>query len=214
MSGPDDDVWAEARNRLVAGLRRRGIRDDRVLDAMAAVPRERFVPQRVAADAYEDRPLPIGHEATISQPWVVARMLELAELSPTDRVLDVGTGSGYAAAVTAHLVEGVVSIERVPELAERAADVLDDLGLDVEVVVGNGHAGWPPDAPYDAIVVAAAPTDVPRPLMDQLADGGRLVLPVGRRRGVQELVVIRREGDDFERRTHSRVRFVPLVDEG
>lgn len=211
-AGMDDDRAAE-RHQLVEQLRRRGIQDDRVLDAMNAVPREQFVPDRVAGEAYADRPLSIGHDATISQPWVVARMLELAELSSTDRVLDVGTGSGYAAAVTAHLAGEVVSIERVQELAERAAAVLAALELPVEVVVGNGHEGWPPSAPYDAIVVAAAPRTVPEALTEQLADGGRLVLPVGARGAVQELVVIRRDGDRLERTTHSRVRFVPLVDD-
>ena len=170
------------------------------------------MPDRVANEAYADRPLPIGHEATISQPWVVARMLELAELEPDDRVLDVGTGSGYAAAVTAHLVAEVVSIERVPELAERAAAVLEDLGHDVEVVTGNGYEGWAARAPYDAIVVAAAPPEIPGALTDQLADGGRLVIPVGARGSVQKLVVVQRHGDRLERTTHSRVRFVPLVD--
>jgi protein-L-isoaspartate(D-aspartate) O-methyltransferase len=197
----------------VASLRRHGIADERVLAAMAAVPRERFVPQEAAASAYADRPLPIGHDVTISQPYIVARMLELAELARDDRVLDVGTGSGYAAAVTARLVAEVVSVERVPELAARAADVLADLGLDVEVEVGDGHEGWPARAPYDAIVVAAAPTDVPSALTEQLVDGGRLVLPVGGRHRVQELVVVRRRGDTLERTVHDRVRFVPLVDD-
>ena len=213
MRGRRTDGHEAARRRLVAQLRRHGIADERVLAAMAEVPRERFVPHDVAGSAYADRPLPIGHDVTISQPYIVARMLELAELAPDDRVLDVGTGSGYAAAVTARLVAEVVSIERVPELAARAVDVLTGLGLDVQVEVGDGYEGWPARAPYDAIVVAAAPTDVPAALAEQLADGGRLVLPVGGRHRVQELVVVRRRGDTLERTVHDRVRFVPLVDD-
>lgn len=205
-----EDTAAE-RRRMVETLRRRGVADERVLEAFATVPRECFVPDHLAGRAYADRPLPIGHDATISQPFIVARMLELAELAPDDRVLDVGTGSGYAAALTAELVGEVVSIERVPELAERARAVLADLGHDVEVVVGDGHAGWPERAPYDAIVVAAAPTEVPEPLTEQLADGGRLVIPVGPRHATQQLVVIRREGDDLVREQSVAVRFVPLV---
>lgn len=204
------DSTAE-RDALVEMLRRRGVQDERVLEAFAAVPRERFVPEALQADAYADRPLPIGHDATISQPFIVARMLELAVPEADDRLLDVGTGSGYAAALAAHLVDEVISIERVPELAERASATLESLGLDVEVVVGDGHDGWPEAAPYDAIVVAAAPREVPPALTDQLADGGRLVLPVGPVHGVQQLVVVRRDGDDLVRSRASRVRFVPLV---
>lgn len=200
------------RRHLVAQLRARGITDERVLDAVGAVPREAFVPERLQREAYADRPLPIGHDATISQPFVVAHMLELAELQPGDRVLDVGTGSGYAAALTARLAGEVVSVERVPELAERARTVLSELGSPVEVVVGDGHGGWPDRAPYDAVLVAAAPLTVPPALTEQLADGGRLVLPVGPRHGTQELVVVRRTGDRLERWTAGGVRFVPLVE--
>lgn len=210
VTSPDSD-HADARRVLVDGLRRRGIDDERVLAAFEAVPRERFVPEGLAADAYADRPLPIGHDATISQPFIVARMLELAELGPEDRVLDVGTGSGYAAALTAHLVEEVVSIERVPELVERAQGVLDELRLDVEVVQGDGHDGWPEAAPYDAIVVAAAAREVPEALTEQLADGGVLVIPIGPVHAGQQLVVVRRDGDQLHREAASMVRFVPLV---
>ena len=210
MAAEEPDSAAE-RRALVDVLRRRGIEDERVLAAFESVPRERFVPAELAADAYADRPLPIGHDVTISQPFIVARMLELAELERDDRMLDVGTGSGYAAAVSAHVVDEVVSIERIAELVERARAVLDELGLDVEVVVGDGHDGWPQEAPYDAIVVAAAAQEVPTALTDQLADGGRLVLPVGPVHGVQQLVVVRRQGDDLVRERASAVRFVPLV---
>lgn len=211
MTELDAEESRTARRDLVRGLRRRGIEDERVLAAFEAVPRERFIPQELRGRAYADRPLPIGHDATISQPFIVARMLELAELTPDDRVLDVGTGSGYAAALTAHLADRVVSIERVPDLVARARDVLDELGLDVEVVVGDGHRGWPQAAPYDAIVVAAAPREVPPALTEQLADGGRLVIPVGRVHATQRLVVVRRDGDELTRDVASRVRFVPLV---
>lgn len=206
------DSTAE-RQALVGMLRRRGIDDERVLEAFMAVPREQFVPDELAADAYADRPLPIGHDATISQPFIVARMLELAGVDPGDRLLDVGTGSGYAAALAAHLTEEVVSIERVPELAERARDALGSLGLDVEVVVGDGHDGWRAAAPYDAIVVAAAAASIPPALTDQLADGGRLVIPVGPVHGAQQLVVVSRDGEELHRRPSSMVRFVPLVAE-
>lgn len=211
MIRPDPEDVPTARDALVQQLRRRGITDEHVIDAMAAVPREQFVPEALASEAYADRPLPIGYDVTISQPFIVALMLQLAELEPDSRVLDVGTGSGYAAALTAHVVDEVVSIERVPELAERARSVLEELGLDVEVVVGDGHLGWEPGAPYDAIIVAAAPAEVPEPLTDQLADGGRLVIPIGPLRATQQLVVVRRDGDDLVRELHSPVRFVPLV---
>lgn len=195
----------------MADLQRRGITDDGVLAAFRAVPRERYVPEAMAGRAYEDRPLPIGHGATISQPYVVALMLELARLTPDARVLDVGTGSGYAAALASRLAAEVVSIERVPELADAARSTLDELGVDVEVVVGDGHDGWPARAPYDAILVAAAATEVPEALAEQLADDGRLVLPVGPPGGVQELVVVHRSGDRLRRRDLGGVRFVPLV---
>ena len=213
MAECDVNDAGAARRALVADLRRRGIGDERVLAALGAVPRERFVPPGLVDQAYADRPLAIGHDATISQPFIVARMLELAQLAPDHRVLDVGTGSGYAAALAARLVDEVVSIERVPALAEGARAVLADLGVDVEVIVGDGHDGWPDRAPYDAILVAAASPIVPEALTEQLTEGGRLVLPVGPRRGVQELVVVHRAGDTLERQRAGGVRFVPLVDD-
>lgn len=192
----------------------RGVRDPAVLATMRQVPRGEFVPEGLRHRATEDGPLPIGHGATISQPYVVAAMAEAARIRPGHRVLDVGTGSGYQAAVLASLGADVVSIERVPELAASAADRLARLGYAVEVVVGDGHRGWPARAPYDRIVVAAAPERVPDALLDQLhRDGGRLVIPVGSEDD-QELLVLERDGDRFTRKRLFQVLFVPLRPDG
>jgi protein-L-isoaspartate(D-aspartate) O-methyltransferase len=205
---------SEATTRLLDTIQRRGVTEEAVLEAVRAVPRARFVPDDVAAAAHEDRPLPIGHGATISQPSLVARMLVLGEVEPGDRVLDVGTGSGWAAALAAHIAEEVVGVERVAALAERARAVLDELGIDnVEVHTGDGHDGWPDRAPYDAILVAAAATEVPDALVEQLADGGCLVIPVGEHGDVQELLRIRRDGAQLQRERITAVRFVPLVED-
>jgi protein-L-isoaspartate(D-aspartate) O-methyltransferase len=202
----------ELRERMVrTQIAARGIRDERVLAAMLAVPRHRFVPSASLRDAYADRPLSIGSGQTISQPYMVAWMLAQLELQPSQRVLEVGTGCGYAAAVLAELADQVWTIERHPELAERARRLLTELGHDhVRVVVGDGSRGYAPEAPYDAIVVAAAADEVPDALVDQLADGGRLVLPVEGRRG-QELVRLRRRRDRRRQEVLGGVRFVPLV---
>ena len=208
-----DDVEA-ARMRMVdRQLRRRGITDGRVLAAMERVPRERFVPERLRRYAFEDGALPIGHRQTISQPFVVATICQLLHLAGDERVLDVGTGSGYQAAVLAELAAEVVTIERIPELAETAREALVDQA-NVEVRVGDGSLGAPDRAPFDAIAVAAAAPRVPDSLYDQLAEGGRLVVPRGSRRG-QELVLVGRTQDGPVERTSIPVRFVPLVgDEG
>jgi protein-L-isoaspartate(D-aspartate) O-methyltransferase len=189
----------------------RHIRDERVLEAVRAVPREAFVPPEMRDDAWENVPLPIGADQTISQPLVVARMLELLELEGDERVLDVGTGSGYHAALLARLAAHVWSIEIHRELSERAAATLARLGVEnVTLRVGDGAQGWPEAAPYDAVNVAAAALDaVPAPLLDQLASGGRLVAPV--ERGDQYLVHCRRTDGDVECRRLERVRFVPLT---
>jgi protein-L-isoaspartate(D-aspartate) O-methyltransferase len=192
-------------------LRGRGIRDERVLAAMAKVPRERFVPEDLREHAYDDGALPIGHGATISQPYMVAAILELLDLSGRERVLDVGTGSGYQAAVLAELARDVVTIERVPELAERARRSLEAAGYDrVDVRVGDGTLGVPERAPFEAIAVAAAAPELPGPLYGQLAERGRIVVPVGRR-GAQrlELVVRSPEGPAVLRSVPCR--FVPLL---
>ena len=190
----------------------RGITDDAVLEAMRTVPRDRFVGEHDLAEAYGDRPLPIGCDQTISQPYIVALMTELLRVRPTDRVLDIGTGSGYAAAVLATIADEVWSIEREPHLAHSAARRLSELGYEtVHVEVGDGSLGWPPAAPFDAISVAAAAPGVPPALVEQLADGGRLVIPVERSRGHQELLLIERDGSDLVERDIVPVRFVPLV---
>jgi protein-L-isoaspartate(D-aspartate) O-methyltransferase len=192
-------------------LRRRGISDPRVLAAMGVVPRELFVPPALRDRAYEDGALPIGHGQTISQPYVVAAMCELLQLRGDERALDVGTGSGYAAAVLAELVADVVSMERLPALAEQARAALDGAGCDnVEVRVGDGSLGAPDRAPFQAIAVAAAAPAVPAALAEQLAEGGRLVVPRGSRAS-QRLVLVVRAPAGLVERASMPVRFVPLV---
>jgi protein-L-isoaspartate(D-aspartate) O-methyltransferase len=196
-------------------LRGRGITDERVLSAMGRVRRELFVPESLRLHAYDDGALPIGHEQTISQPFVVATICMLLDLEGHERVLDVGTGSGYQAAVLAELAAEVVTIERVPDLAANARERLREAGYaHVDVRVGDGSLGLPDRAPYDAIAVAAAAPHVPRALYDQLCEGGRLVLPRGSRRG-QDLVLVVRTPEGPVERSSIACRFVPLVgDEG
>ena len=203
---------------LVKRLIELGIRDPRVLAAFARVPRERFVPEPSRPDAADDRALDIGCGQTISQPYVVARMTEVLELTGTERVLEVGAGSGYQTAVLAELLPPpnvVMSIEIVPELALCARRVLRDLGYaNFDLIVADGALGWEGAGPFDAILVAAAPLEVPQPLLDQLAIGGRLVIPVGPVGGNQELELWRRSSEKiFERTTLFSVRFVPLIGE-
>ena len=196
-------------------LRGRGIRDERVLAAMAALPRDLFVPPNLRSRAYGDNALPIASGQSISQPYMVARMTELLEPPPGARVLEVGTGSGYQAAVLAVLGCSVFSVERHAGLADAARARLEDLGLagTVAVVVGDGSLGWPAEAPFDGIVVTAAAPAVPDRLTAQLASGGRLVIPVGPRRR-QELILVVRRGDAFETRECGACVFVPLVGQG
>ncbi|MDW3213270.1 MAG: protein-L-isoaspartate(D-aspartate) O-methyltransferase [Ilumatobacteraceae bacterium] len=197
-----------ARHRMVdQQLAARDIVDERVLDAMRRVPRHRFV-EGDADLAYGDQPVPIGHGATISQPYIVALMTQALSVSPTDRVLEIGTGSGYGAAVLAELAERVTTVEVVPELAETARALLADHADHVEVITGDGSLGHPSGAPYDAISVTAAGPEIPEPLLDQLAPGGRLVMPVGR--GVEQLVLLTRRPDGDTIETLIPVRFVPL----
>ncbi len=194
----------------------RGIRDERVLAVMGSVPREAFLPPALARHAYDDTALPIGRRQTISQPYIVAAMAEGAEIGPSDRVLEVGTGSGYGAAVLDGLADRVISIERDPALAATASAALAATGHgDVLVVEADGSRGWPDEAPYDAIVVTAAGPVVPPSLVAQLADSGRLLIPVGPRDGAQQLVRVRRVGDRLTQDDLGGVAFVPLLgDEG
>jgi protein-L-isoaspartate(D-aspartate) O-methyltransferase len=187
--------------------------DPRVLEAMAAVPRHRLVPERLQDVAYENRPLPIGHGQTISQPYIVAVMTDLLNLQPGQRVLEVGTGSGYQAAILAELGTRVYTIEIIEELGERARRDLEALGYDnVEVRIDDGYYGWESEAPFDAIVVTAAASHIPPPLIDQLKPGGRLVIPVGSRFMVQQLVLVEKDSaGEVTTRQILPVRFVPLT---
>jgi protein-L-isoaspartate(D-aspartate) O-methyltransferase len=195
-----------------AQLAERGIRDLRVLGAMRSVPRHEFVSELLRQDAYEDHPLPIGAEQTISQPYIVAIMLQHLELQPTDRVLEIGTGSGYVTALLAILCAEVYSVERHAELAFAAERRLARLGYaNVKIRVGDGSRGWPEYAPYDAILVSAAAPEVPPLLFDQLREGGRMVVPVGPASS-QELQLIRKVGGQAETRSLEGCRFVPLVE--
>jgi protein-L-isoaspartate(D-aspartate) O-methyltransferase len=192
-------------------LVRRGIQDPRVLDAMRTVPRERFVPTLLQPLAYADDALPIGHGQTISQPYVVALMTEALALQGDETVLEIGTGSGYQAALLSHLARQVYTIEVVEELAEAARQRFAELGYaNIEVRIGDGSLGWPEYAPYEAIIVTAAAPNIPAPLLDQLADGGRLVIPIGRR-WEQILVHLTRTGGQFHRLDLAPVAFVPLI---
>lgn len=208
------DSTENARTRMVAGqLSSRDIRDPRVLDAMRKVPRHAFVPEDVRAEAYRDGPLPIGEGQTISQPYIVALMTEALRIAPDARVLEIGTGSGYAAAVLAELASDVVTLERHPALAERAATILARLGItNVHVHIADGTLGWPEGAPYDAIAVTASGPTVPPALREQLAIGGRLVIPVGPDPERQQLLLVERTGaNEFAETNICPVRFVPLV---
>lgn len=213
-SAGKEDRWTMLRNRMVdSQIAARGVDDPKVLAALRKVERHRFVPQAYRAQSYDDHPLPIGHAQTISQPYIVGLMTQLADLEPTDRVLEVGTGSGYQAAVLAELVEKVFTIEIVRPLGEEARNRLGELGYDnVEVRIGDGYGGWPEQAPFDAILVTAAPERVPQPLVDQLREGGRLVLPVGPA-GNQELQVLEQTASGLKTRRSIPVRFVPMTGE-
>ena len=209
-AGPEDEYATRRRAMVEQQIEARGIRNRTVLRAMRVVPRHRFVPDPMKPFAYHDRPLPIGHDQTISQPYIVALMSELSEARPGARVLEVGTGSGYQAAVLAEMGAEVYSIEIVEPLAKSARVTLFALGYaGVTVRAGDGYAGWPSKAPFDAIIVTAAPETIPPPLKEQLKVGGVMVIPVGDER--QTLVRIRRTKSGFERRSVVPVRFVPMT---
>ncbi|MEE8162519.1 MAG: protein-L-isoaspartate(D-aspartate) O-methyltransferase [Anaerolineae bacterium] len=207
------DYEKEREHMVESQLARRGIKDKRVLEAMRQVPRHLFIPEDMRSLAYCDGPLPIGHGQTISQPYIVALMTELLELTGQEKVLEIGTGSGYQAAILSRLARQVYSLERHAALAQQAEKVLAQLGYDNVVVrVGNGTLGWPEHSPYEAIIITAAAPEVPQPLPDQLADGGRLVAPVGSQWS-QVLVKVRRQSDLLIRERLTAVAFVPLVGE-
>jgi len=201
------------RERMVKDqIRARGVKDDRVLAAMAHVPREEFVPADQRPYAYQDRPLPIGEGQTISQPYIVALMTELLEVKKGDSVLEIGTGSGYQAAVLAELTPNVYTIEIIPSLAQRAEKTLRRVGYaTIKVKTGDGYLGWPEHGPFDGIIVTCAPEKVPRPLQDQLAEGGTMVIPVGPEWTGQTLYLLRKKGGKLETTAVVPVRFVPMV---
>lgn len=192
-------------------LRRRGIHDERVLRAMEIVPRHEFVPWQLQREAYHDTPVPIGEGQTISQPYIVAHMLQALRLSPDDRVLEIGTGTGYEAAVLSRIVHEVYTIERLSTLAESASNIFNRLGYtNIHTIIGDGNRGYPQAAPYDAIVVAAAAPRIPEALFDQLKDGGRMIVPVGSA-DLQQLMLLTRHDGAFHTKLLDACRFVPLV---
>ena len=211
-SSADLALLSSLRQRMVdSQLRARGISDQRVLDAMTRVPRHEFVPERYRDQAYEDHPLPIGEDQTISQPYIVVVMLQALKLSPTDNVLEIGTGSGYVTALLAQLTAQVTSMERHPALADAAREVLDNMGYEnVRVVAGDGTRGFPEAAPYDAILVSAAAAELPSALVSQLAEGGRMIIPIGGAEA-QQLQYIEKLNGQPQITLRELCRFVPLV---
>jgi protein-L-isoaspartate(D-aspartate) O-methyltransferase len=214
QQAPTAADFAAQRQRMVEQqLKPRDIKDQRVLAAMAKVPREEFIPVDARGDAYEDGPLPIGYDQTISQPYIVAFMTEQLGLKPSDRVLEVGSGSGYQAAILAELVAEVYTIEIVEPLANTAKATLQRLGYkNVHIKAGDGYNGWPEEAPFDAIIVTCAPDKVPQPLVDQLKDGGRMVIPVGER-FAQQLYLLEKKNGQLKESVSLPVRFVPMTRE-
>jgi protein-L-isoaspartate(D-aspartate) O-methyltransferase len=211
VESPVGRQYQGARARLVDELRAKGVHDMAVLRAIDLTPRHLFVPTGVMHRAYEDTPLPIGNSQTISQPLVHARYLETLALRGTERVLEIGTGSGYQTVLLAHLAAQVFSVERIKPLLDNAREAIKQSGVsNVSLLLGDGTYGWKEYAPYDAILVGAASPDVPQPLLEQLAEGGRLLVPVGSREE-QQLLMITRKGDSFAQQTLAPVRFVPLV---
>lgn len=213
---PAGDSFALQRHRMVdRQIEARDVSDPRVLKAMRSVPRHQFVPSDQAPAAYADHPLPIGYGQTISQPYIVALMTEELNIEPGDKVLEIGTGSGYQAAVLAEVTDRVYSVEIIPQLAERAAETLRQAGYTaVETLNADGYYGWSEHAPYDAIIVTAAPDHVPRPLIQQLKDGGRLVIPVGPPGGYQTLWQLTKREDKVETKNLGGVRFVRFTGAG
>ncbi|MCC7180834.1 MAG: protein-L-isoaspartate(D-aspartate) O-methyltransferase [Acidobacteria bacterium] len=212
ITAASQDRTAEARRMVDSQLRGRGVRDERVLAAMLKVPRHRYVPREMQRSAYADSALPIGYGQTISQPYIVAFMTEALKIEPSDVVLEIGTGSGYQAAILGELAREVYTIEIVPELAERARRTLEAEGYrNVHVRAGDGYKGWPEQAPFPKIMVTAAPEEVPPALVEQLAVGGTMILPVGPRMGDQELRILTKGEKGIMTERSLPVRFVPMV---
>jgi len=208
----EDDRSEERMQMVEHQIRRRGVTDQDVLNAMERVPRHEFVPEQYQSQAYDDHPLPIGHGQTISQPYIVALMTELLALRSTDRVLEIGTGSGYQAAILSELVAEVYTVEIIEPLASEAKERLERLGYtNVWTLSADGYFGWEAHAPYDAIIVTCAPDHIPQPLVQQLKDGGKLVVPVGPPGGYQTLWEITRHGEEVKKRNITGVIFVPLT---
>lgn len=205
------DRFVAQRRALIGRMQERGIRDLEILRAFDLVPRHLFVPQAVAHRAYEDAPVPIGFGQTASQPSLQALYMQLLEIGPNDRVLEIGTGSGFQTAVLAHLADRVYSVERIRELSTRAREVLDALRIsNVALMVGDGTIGWSRYGPYDAVLVSAGGPEIPQPLLEQLAEGGRMLVPVGTKEA-QRLVMVRRHGGRFEQEEVLDCTFVPLL---
>jgi protein-L-isoaspartate(D-aspartate) O-methyltransferase len=207
------DPYKSQRQKMVRSqLEARGIDHYKVLNAMRTVPRHRFVPENMRPYAYDDRPLPLGHRQTISQPYIVGYMTAAIDPDPRHKVLEIGTGSGYQAAVLAEIVDAVFTIEIVPPLGEQASTLLQELGYDnVHVRIGDGYAGWPEQAPFDAIVVTAAAEEIPAPLAAQLKEGGKMIIPIGHESSLQNLVLVTKEGDELIEKPLLPVRFVPFT---
>ncbi|MFP4444757.1 MAG: protein-L-isoaspartate(D-aspartate) O-methyltransferase [Desulfosudaceae bacterium] len=215
LSAPTgEDAFVQEKEEMIQSqLMNRGITDPAVLRAFRAVDRHRYVPEKWRHLAYADRPLPIGHDQTISQPYIVAFMTQAMDLAKTDRVLEIGTGSGFQAAILAEIVDQVYTIEIIPELGQRAQQTLSRDGYDnIAVRIGDGYQGWPEKAPFDAILVTCSPTDIPDPLKEQLTEGGTMIIPVGRA-WHQQLILLQKEQGRLVEKKSLPVRFVPMVDE-
>jgi protein-L-isoaspartate(D-aspartate) O-methyltransferase len=206
-----NDRHAGQRRALIGTMQERGIRDLNVLRAFDLIPRHEFIPETYRVRSYDDAPVPIGHGQTASQPSLQALYMQVLDLKKDDKVLEIGTGCGFQTAVLAQLADRVYSVERIRELAVRAREKLDEMRIsNVAILVGDGTIGWSRYAPYDAILVAAGSPDVPRPLMEQLSDGGRMLIPVGGRE-MQRLMLVTRQGDQYEQREVTECTFVPLL---
>ncbi len=212
---PEEKAWGNARRQMIEqDLQSRGINNPDVLKAMGQIPRHLFVPETRRGSAYGDFPLPIGKKQTISQPYIVALMTQSLSLSQTDKVLEIGTGSGYQAAVLAKIVAQVYTIEIIPSLANKAADLLKSLGYNnISVRAGDGFFGWPEAAPFDAIILTCSTEKIPPNLIDQLKEGGRIILPLGRREAVQSLILATKKAGKLEKKQILLVRFVPMTGE-